>query len=250
MLSTFLKRVLPAGMAAARRALPLGMALCTLGAGSATEAALIAGWTFETSQPASAGPFAPETGAGSASGLHSGAAVYSTPAGNGSSHSFSSNTWSIGDYYQFQVSTTGLDDISLSWDQTSSNTGPKDFVLQYSLNGTTFNNIGSAYAVLANASPNPVWNATTSSSLFSFSVDLTSISALDNAANLYFRMTNTDTVSANGGTVATAGTDRLDNVIVAGTAISAPEPSSLALAALGVVGITAAALRRRGRRRG
>ncbi len=41
------------------------------------QADMIADWTFETSQPATAGPFAPEIGLGSASGLHAGAATYS-----------------------------------------------------------------------------------------------------------------------------------------------------------------------------
>ena len=105
-------------------AVPLIVAVLGVGQIKAS-ASVIADWTFETSQPATAGPFSPETGAGSATGSHAGAAVYSTPAGNGSSHSFSSNTWAVGDYYQYQVSTTGLDDISIQFDQTSSNTGPR-----------------------------------------------------------------------------------------------------------------------------
>src|SRR5271165_4431061 len=92
---------------------------------SAQAQSTIADWTFETSQPATAGPFNPEVGAGSATGSHAGAAVYSTPAGNGSSHSFSANTWAVGDYYQYQVSTVGdSGTIYLSFDQTSSSTGP------------------------------------------------------------------------------------------------------------------------------
>src|ERR1700744_5961826 len=87
------------------------------------QAATLATWNFETSQPLTAGPLAAEIGTGSALGHHaSAAAVYSTPAGNGSSHSFSSNNWSVGDYYQFSVSTLGDTDVSFSWDQTSSST--------------------------------------------------------------------------------------------------------------------------------
>src|SRR6266446_9928561 len=98
------------------------LALVFLGATSAQ--AQIAQWTFETSIPATAGPFAPEVGSGSASGLHAGAAVYSSPAGNGSAHSYSANTWAVGDYWQFQTSTLGFSGIALSWDQASSSTGP------------------------------------------------------------------------------------------------------------------------------
>ena len=64
------------------------------------------------------------------------------PAGNGSAHSFSSNVWAVGDYYQFQVSTLGQSQIGLVFDQTSSSTGPGNFKVQYSTNGTTFTDTG------------------------------------------------------------------------------------------------------------
>src|SRR5438445_7640310 len=91
--------------------------------------AVIADWTFEnlttsTSAAATVGPITPEVGAGSASGVHAAATtVYSTPAGNGSVKSLSSTAWAVGDYYQFTVSTTGLVDLGLSLDASSSNTG-------------------------------------------------------------------------------------------------------------------------------
>jgi len=71
-----------------------GMVACT-------RAQTIADWTFETTIPSAAGPYSPEVGAGSASGSHAlGTTVYSSPAGNGSSHSFSANMWTTGDYFQ------------------------------------------------------------------------------------------------------------------------------------------------------
>ena len=73
-------------------------------------------------------------------------------------HSYSSNQWQIGDYYQFQVSTVGQSQIGLVFDQTSSATGPRDFKVQYSTNGTTFTDSGFSYSVLANAAPNPLWS--------------------------------------------------------------------------------------------
>src|SRR5690242_3123267 len=89
------------------------LALSLTCAGSVVRAATIATWTFETTAPATAGPFAPEVGAGAATGFHAGATTYSSPAGNGSAKSFSSNTWAVGDYYQFQVSTLGQQDIAV-----------------------------------------------------------------------------------------------------------------------------------------
>jgi len=215
------------------------LSLFAAGAGPAF-ASTLADWTFETTTPASAGPFAPEIGSGAARGSHAGAAVYSSPAGNGSSHSFSSTLWAVGDYYQFQVSTVGFSDLNISWDQTSSNTGPRDFKLLYSVDGATFTQF-TTYSVLANASPNNVWSSGTPHPEFGFSYDLSSLPVLDNQSAVYFRLQDVDTVSANGGTVGTAGTDRVDNFIV--TADVIPEPSAYAFAA--GLGCLACALWRR-----
>ncbi len=211
------------------------LAIAITGASSAN-AATLAQWTFETSQPVTAGPFSPEVGSGAATGSHaSGATVFSTPAGNGSAHSFSSNTWAVGDYYQFQVSTVGFTGINVSFDQTSSGTGPRDFQFAYSTNGTTFSNFGTAYSVLINGAPNPAWNGTTSSALFTLAFNLSGVSALNNQSTVFFRLIDSSTVSANGGVVASGGTDRVDNFTVTGTAV--PEPSEVfGLLGIGAIG--------------
>jgi hypothetical protein len=95
----------------------LSSALGFLVTASILQAQTVAQWTFETSLPATAGPFSPELGSGSASGSHAAAATFSTPAGNGSTHSFSANTWAVGDSWQFQVNTLGFNNVGLSWDQ-------------------------------------------------------------------------------------------------------------------------------------
>ena len=209
----------------------------------AADAAILANWTFETTPPTNAGPHAADGGilGGAASGSHvATATVYDNPSGNGSAESFSSNNWAVGDYWQFRSSSTGFQNITLQWDQTSSNTGPRDFQLSWSTDGTTFTPLGAPYAVLANAAPNPTWNPTTNSPLYTFG-PIAAPAGLDNQATIYFRLTNTSTVSANGGTVAATGTDRIDNVIIGGDLI--PEPASVGL--LAGAGL---ALRRRQRR--
>ena len=148
----------------------------------------LATWTFESSQPATAGPFAAESGTNAATsnatGLHAdGAAVYSSPAGNGSSHSFSSNTWGVGDYYQFTTSTLGQKGILLNFDQTSSNTGPRDFQVAYSTDGTIFTNVGSTYTVLPNGDPSPGFSSLTYHPDYTSAIDLSGITALNNQAN-------------------------------------------------------------------
>jgi endonuclease/exonuclease/phosphatase family metal-dependent hydrolase len=180
---------------------------------------LIVEWTFETSVPATAGPHSAEGGlnAGSgspATGSHVGASVYSAPAGNGTTASFSSNTWAVGDYYQFCTSTIGHSGLYLQWEQGSSNTGPRDFELQYSVNGGPYTAFGGTYTVLANATPNPTWSTASASYHVEFHhvIDLSSVTAIDNKAQVCFRFVNNSTVSAIGGVVAVTGTDRVDTV--------------------------------------
>lgn len=201
----------------------------------------LARWTFETSQPATAGPHLAEAGVYSglsqASGSHAGAATYSTPTGNGSARSYSSNTWAIGDYYQFTTSTLGYSGISITLDQTSSNTGPRDFVIQWSIDGSSFTNLGSQYSVLANAAPNNVWTAGTPRPEFNIG-NFTGPAALDNKATVYFRVRMNTNTSANGGSVAAGGTDRVDNVVISGTV---PTPGTMGL--MGLAGLVS--LRRR-----
>jgi hypothetical protein len=208
----------------------LGLAFLTSLALQPLKADILGDWTFETSQPATAGPFSPEIGSGSASGFHVGAAVYSSPVGNGSAHSFSSTVWAVGDYYQFEVSTLGYSDVTIAFDQASSNTGPGGYDLTYSTDGSSFTYFTS-YTVLANASPNTPWTSATYNSAYTFNFSLTAVSALNNQSTVFLRLVDNSTVSASGGTVGTTGTDRVDNFVVSATLI--PEPTATALAMLG-----------------
>jgi len=203
---------------------------------TAANAAVIAEWTFEVSVPASAGPFAPETGAGEASGWHANSSVvYSNPVGNGSDESYSSNYWSAGDYYQFKVSTLGYTNIQISWDQAASSTGPQSFALQYSTDGFTFINLVPSYTVLVNTTTQgpparSAWSSTgTRQSVYTLG-PIAGPASLDNKATVYFRMASLVTT-------ATAGTNRVDNVLIEGV----PEPMTMALLGLGAL----AMLRRR-----
>jgi hypothetical protein len=201
------------------------IAVVTLNAAAQT----IAKWTFETSLPAGAPGagvwltnIAAETGSGTASGFHAGAATYSNPSGNGSAESFSSTTWAVGDLFQFVASTVGYSGIGLSFDQVSSTSGPRDFDFLYSTDGSSFTSFAS-YIVNSNATPNPVWNGTSSSSLYTYAFDLSGVTALNNQSTVYFRLVDASNLSAGGGAPSAAGANRLDNVEIA----VVPEPSTL-----------------------
>lgn len=203
---------------------------------------LLSSWTFETSAPITAGPHAAEGGLVGGQALGGTGGTYSSPAGQGSARSFSSNTWDVGDYFQFSTNSTGYENVQLSFDQTSSNTGPSDFKVQYSTDGTTYTDFAN-YDVIANGQASGFvnfWGATPLTG-YSYTFDLSSITALNNDASIFFRLVDTSTITPNGGTVGAAGTDRVDNVSISASPI--PEPGSLTV--LGLAALTAVKRRRR-----
>jgi hypothetical protein len=147
--------------------------------------------------------------------------------------SFSSNNWSVGDYYEFQTSTTGFfaaDNLGIIFDQTGSSTGPRDFKFQYSTDGSTFTDYPSGNYSLLNiswSSVAPVVDTTT------FEFDISDIPALQNAPSVYFRLVNTSTTSISGGTVASTGTGRVDNFHLVEDFVAPPPPPPPELAIAG-----------------
>ncbi|HEV7700245.1 MAG TPA: VCBS repeat-containing protein [Pyrinomonadaceae bacterium] len=198
-------------------------------------ATVLALWTFETAPPpdttdsTTCPTVAADSGAlvaGSLfSAVHGNAATdWTTPTGNGSANSVSANTWGVADYFQFKFSTTGYTGISVAWDQISSSTGPRDFKVQYSTDGTNFTDAtgtNSTYVVLVNASPN-TWNGTTPVAASSYTLDLSGVTALNNQPTVYVRLALTSTASAGGATIAAGGTGRIDNFAGSGTSAGPP----------------------------
>jgi hypothetical protein len=197
-------------------------------AASSAMAGTIANWTFETSIPLTAGPHAAEVGSGAATGVHAGAATYSSPAGNGSAHSFSSNTWAIGDYYQFTASSIGVSDLAIAWDETRSSTGPASFEVQYTTNGSTYQALPIAL-VPAYVVPAINWSAGTpdATGTTSFTRILQTIPGLNNDATIGFRLVATSAPTS------AAGTNRVDNFRILS---DVPEPCSLLLVLCGMAG--------------
>ena len=225
-----------------------------LAVASSVKADTVAQWTFESSfsgitgTSAALSPILPETlygGLAAAGGNHAGAGtVWSSPAGNGSLHSFSANLWAQGDYWQFALTPSGvmpnLSGITVSYDQNGSGTGPKTFYFAYSTDGSTWNTVGSDYALTSGIT----WSTGVANNPTQESFDLSAMTALDTATTMYFRIVDDSTTtggSVSGGNVGTAGTDRIDNFTINAAVI--PEPTSLSL--LGGFGLLAWHLIRR-----
>lgn len=204
-------------------------------------AATLAQWSFDVSPPSTAGPLSADSGSGTGIALHaSSGAVYSAPAGNGTPNSWSANAWQVGDYFQFSTSTVGFFDVIVSWSQGGSSTGPKEFLFQYSTDGTTFTTFGSQYNVALSG-----FAAGTVNTTFQFTNDLSSVTDLNGVSTAYFRMMQNTTNTIGGGAAAAGGTGRVDTVIISATAV--PEPATFLLAAIGL-GLTGLVGRRRFRR--
>ncbi len=169
------------------------------------------------------------TAGSSLSSSHAAAATaYSSPTGNGSTYSLSSNNWAIGDYYQVSVSTTGYQDVSISWDQTRSSTGPASFELVASTDGgASWSTLIASYSVVQaglTGTGTTSWNALTNQPGF-FTTTSAAVGASDSTSVL-FRIRSLVTTTA-------AGTNRIDNVIVSGSMVPAPG----AVALLGLAGL-------------
>ena len=214
--------------------------LITAGAVSmSASAALIAGWSMSTAVAAAttgtnytygAADLGEATAGTSLTGFHAAAATtWSSPAGNGSAYSLSSNNWTIGDYYQVSFSTTGYaDPITISFDHTRSGTGPATFDVLMSVNGgTSFTAVLSGYPVVQAGlagSGTTTWNSVTNQA--GFTTSLICPSATAGQTSVIFRIQSTVTTAA-------AGTNRVDNINVYSGAV--PTPGAIAL--LGVAGL-------------
>jgi hypothetical protein len=198
----------------------------------AAEAETVAAWTMPNAVPAAttgsnysygAADVGVATAGTSLTGFHALAATtWSSPSGNGSAHSLSANNWSVGDYFQVSVSTANYINVSLSWDQTRSSTGPSLFRVDYSTDGTTFNTLLASYSVIqagASGSNTSSWSVG-SGVQSAFTTTLSNIAGADSRGTLLFRFVNLSTV-------ATGGTNRIDNITVTGTLVPAPGAAAL-----------------------
>jgi MYXO-CTERM domain-containing protein len=204
---------------------------------SSADGAMIAGWSITTAFPTGAGNVptgntysvgaadqGDQTAGSELSSYHTlAAATYTSPAGNGSQYAFSSNNWSIGDYYEARVSTANFANISVSWDQARSSTGPAAFELIFSVDGgSSWTNVA-AYTVLQSGGGGApgTWSSSTYNALYTNSQAL---AGAEGASQLIIRFRATGAASGS------SGSNRIDNVIISGDAV--PAPGAVALLAV------------------
>ncbi|GAB4446368.1 MAG: hypothetical protein Fur0028_00770 [Bacteroidales bacterium] len=116
-------------------------------------------------------------------------------------------------YWMISFTTEGYKDITLSSKQRSSNTGPKDFKAQYSLDGTNWVDIA----------PVTVANNFTTGVL----TDVALPSACNNQYNVYVRWIMTSNTSVSNATVASTGASNIDDIYVKGIAFLSNEAEIL-----------------------
>ena len=104
-----------------------------------------------------------------------------------------------------------------------SNTGPRDFALQYSTDGISFSNFATYTVNLS------TWNASVTPAADAYSYNLSSVTALDNDASVFFRLTVNSGTAIGGAAIAGTGSGQVDNFQVQ----AIPEPSTWALIGIG-----------------
>ncbi|GAA5096710.1 hypothetical protein GCM10023210_30790 [Chryseobacterium ginsengisoli] len=172
-------------------------------------------WNFDASSNA------PSTGSGTATILAA-TGTPSFPGGNPAA----GKAWSTTGFpaqgtgsgtagFNFAVSTVGYTGISVSLDISGSNTGSKYFQMQYTTNGSTWTNIGSATEIGATGATPATWVTMTNAipavanNNANFAVRV--VSVFDPANNATY------TAIGASSSYGTGGTARVDNVTISGT---------------------------------
>ncbi|SMC37735.1 beta strand repeat-containing protein, partial [Moheibacter sediminis] len=128
--------------------------------------------------------------------------------GNSNPPAISNSGWDGGSgskYWQVNFTTIGISNMKLSSVQRSSNTGPGNFKVQYSLNGSSWFDVAGGAVT--------VDNDFTTGKLTNVSLP----SACENQSLVYLRWIMTNNIQADGeGNVASSGTSAIDDILVTG----------------------------------
>ncbi|MDX5476384.1 MAG: thermonuclease family protein [Bacillaceae bacterium] len=129
-------------------------------------------------------------------------------AGHGTgSRAINSSGWQnngVEKYWVIDFTTLGYKNVTLSSKQFGSNTGPRDFVVQYSLDGVNWTEVANTNVTVANNWTSGVLN----------NVPLPE--EVENQETVYVRWLNTSDVSVTLGTVGSGGTNRIEDIFIRG----------------------------------
>lgn len=137
---------------------------------------------------------------------------------NKNADTMSATGWGLGDYWSFLFPGSGYENYTISFCPRSSNTGVRDFEVQYSFDGSIWTTIeGSAFQVT---------NSYTVQKTFSLPVEISDVDSL------YIRMITTSNISARAGTgsyaadeaAASGGVTNIGQVTLSGTPIDGYVP--------------------------
>jgi hypothetical protein len=270
----------------------LSVAVAVALGGKAASAATITAWTFENDAIAVNNSPAPSTGTGTASSLGMTNSFNSTTStttddvvagvagdtgvnniadttqiwrirGQNPGNGWSSQAAIATQGAEFAASTVGFNSINVSFDWYATNRGEAKMQLQYTTNGSTWNNIAITIPGADTGLTNQT-NTTSSNTVNGAYVDITPISAggqdwfpglhatisnvnAANDPNFAIRMVNASTgaddLDTDGSPLNnTSGNWRFDNVIISGTAVVVPEPASIST--VGLAGLALLSRRR------
>ncbi|MBE0663944.1 MAG: T9SS type A sorting domain-containing protein [Bacteroidales bacterium] len=114
-------------------------------------------------------------------------------------HNAGSNAWTI------VINTLGYNNLTLGSKQQSSSTGPRDFVVEYSLDGLIWVNIPGSAITVANNFTSGVLSG------------LALPEVCNNQPTLHLRWLRSSNIAVNGSAILGGGTNRIDDIIIIGT---------------------------------
>jgi len=199
-----------------------GIADVTIPITGATRAGVeaIAMWTFtDPSNPAierAGADFGTDANLGNV--ITTSANITAFVAGDGHATSaLNANTWNqVGRHWEVRVSTQGYENILVSSKQSSSATGPGDFVLQYSLDGVTFTDVSLGDTIRPGLNPGAGTGAPLPAS--GIITDVALPSSVSNQDEIWVRWSVATMRQQNNATMtATGGTNRITDILFVGT---------------------------------
>ncbi|WP_052144806.1 immunoglobulin-like domain-containing protein [Halalkalibacter okhensis] len=160
-------------------------------------------WNFDTESLAATGGISENIGSEITTVA---SAVTGYVAGYGSgSRAVNANGWNTDEsYWLIELTTLGYKDLTLSSRQFGSNTGPRDFEIQYSLDGESWTSMSNSTVIVGNN-----WTSGVTDQL-----ELPT--ELENQENVLIRWINTSDVAINGGSIGSGGTSRIDDIVISG----------------------------------